>query len=118
MRNVDTDEKKILLQQRAYTLKLTQILGSCQNLISSSHHEQSHFCNFDIKNEFLDPKNPHVSIFRHQIAIEMELQHYFQNLREKISLYWQKIQTEITSEPLEVFEKKVFFHYYFLTTLA
>ena len=22
--------------------------------------KQSYFCNFDIKNEFLDPKNPHV----------------------------------------------------------
>ena len=45
--------------------------------------KQSHFCNFDIKNEFLDPKNPHEAIFRHQTASEMELQHYFQNLGAK-----------------------------------
>ena len=41
--------------------------------------KQSYLCNFDIENEFLDPKNPHVPIFGHQIASEMELQHYFQN---------------------------------------
>ena len=41
--------------------------------------KQSYFYNFDIKNEFLDPKNPHVAIFRYQIASEMELQDYFQN---------------------------------------
>ena len=41
--------------------------------------KQSYFCNFDIKNEFLDPQNPHVTIFRHHTASEMELQHYFKN---------------------------------------
>ena len=45
--------------------------------------KQSYFCNFDIKNELLDPKNPHVDIFRYQIALKMELQHYFQNSLEK-----------------------------------
>ena len=45
--------------------------------------KQSYFCNFGIKNEFLDPKNPHVAIFRHQTASEMELQHYFQNWEAK-----------------------------------
>ena len=42
--------------------------------------KQSYFCNFDIKNEFLDPKNPHVAIFRHETASEIDLQDYFQNL--------------------------------------
>ena len=45
--------------------------------------KQSHFCKFDIKKEFLDPKNPHVAIFRHQITPGMELQHYFQNSGSK-----------------------------------
>ena len=45
--------------------------------------KQSYFCNFDVKNEFLDPKNPHVAIFRHQIAPEIELQDYFQNSEAK-----------------------------------
>ena len=41
--------------------------------------KQSYFWNFDIKNEFLYPKNPQVAIFRHQTASEMKLQLYFQN---------------------------------------
>ena len=41
--------------------------------------KQSYFCNLGIKNEFVDPKNPHVAILGHQIVPEMELQHYFQN---------------------------------------
>ena len=45
--------------------------------------KQSYFCNFDNKNEFLDPKNPHVAIFRHQTASKLELQDYFQNLGAK-----------------------------------
>ena len=57
--------------------------------------KQSYFCNFDIKNKFLDPKNPLVVIFRHQIAAEMELQHYFQNSGAKFPLE-AKIQTAIT----------------------
>ena len=44
---------------------------------------QSYFCNFGIKNEFLDLKNPHVAIFRHKTASEMKLQHYIQNLETK-----------------------------------
>ena len=45
--------------------------------------KQSYFCNFDIKTEFLDPKNPHVTIFMHQNASEIKLQHYFQNSEAK-----------------------------------
>ena len=48
--------------------------------------KQSNFCDFDIKNKFLDFENPHVAIFRHQIAPEMELQHYFQNSGAKFLL--------------------------------
>ena len=54
--------------------------------------KQSHFCNFDIKNEFLDSKNPQVAIFRHQIAAEMQLQHYFQNLGAKSSSSGEKFK--------------------------
>ena len=54
--------------------------------------KQSYFCNFDIKNEFLDPKNPHVAIFMDQTALEMELQDYFQNLRAKSSSSGQKFK--------------------------
>ena len=54
--------------------------------------KQSYFCNFDIKNEFSEPKNPHVGIFRHQIAPEMELQHYFQNLEAKSPSIGQKFK--------------------------
>ena len=49
--------------------------------------KQSYFCDFDIKNKFLDLKNPHVAIFRHQIAPEMELQHYLQNSEAKFFVY-------------------------------
>ena len=45
--------------------------------------KQSYFCNFDIKNEFLDPKSPYLAIFKHQTASEMELKHYFQKLEAK-----------------------------------
>ena len=45
--------------------------------------KQSYFCNFDIKNEFLDFENSNVAIFKHQIAPETELQYYFQNLGAK-----------------------------------
>ena len=54
--------------------------------------KQSYFCNFDIKNEFFDPKKPHVAIFRHQIAREMELQHYFQNSGAKYPSSGQKFK--------------------------
>ena len=54
--------------------------------------KQSCFCNLDIKNEFFDPKNPHVAFFKHQIAPEMELQHYFQTLGAKFSSSGQKFK--------------------------
>ena len=54
--------------------------------------KQSNFCDFDVKNKFLDLKNPHVAIFRHQIAPEMELQHYFQNSGAKFSYRCQKFK--------------------------
>ena len=41
--------------------------------------KQLYFCNFDIKNEFIDPKNLHVAIFRHHTVLKIELQLYFQN---------------------------------------
>ena len=50
--------------------------------------KQSYFCNFDIKNESLDPENPHVAICRHQIASEIALQHYliFETREQNLSL--------------------------------
>ena len=54
--------------------------------------KQSYFCNFEIKNEFLDLKNPHLAIFRHQFAPKMELQLYFQNLGAKAPLSGQKFK--------------------------
>ena len=63
-----------LLQRHIY-LNLPRKLGSCQVFTM----KQLRFCNFDIKNEFLDPQNPRVAYFRLRIAPEMELQHYFQN---------------------------------------
>ena len=54
--------------------------------------KQSYFCNFGIKNEFSDPKNPHVAIFRHQIAAEIELRHYFQNSGAKSPSSGQKLK--------------------------
>ena len=56
--------------------------------------KQSYHCNFNIKNEFLDPKNPYVAIFRHQIAPEMEFQRYFQNLGAKSLCRGQKIKLQ------------------------
>ena len=57
--------------------------------------KQSYFFDFDMKNKFLNIKNPLVVIFMHQIAPEMELQHYFQNSGAKFILE-AKIQTAIT----------------------
>ena len=54
--------------------------------------KQWYFCYFDIKNEFHDTKNPYVAIFRHQIASEMELQHYFQKSGAKSPSSGQKIK--------------------------
>ena len=56
--------------------------------------KQSYFRNFDIKNELPDPKNPHVAIFRYQIAPEMEIpvQHYFQNSGAKSPSCGQKFK--------------------------
>ena len=54
--------------------------------------KQLYVCNFDIKNEFLDPKNPYVAIFRHQIALEVELQDYFQNSGAKSPSNGQKFK--------------------------
>ena len=48
-----------------------------------------------MKNKFLNIKNHLVVIFRHQIAPEIELQHYFQNSGAKFPLE-AKIQTAIT----------------------
>ena len=86
MINIATDEKKFFVS--ATRLHPEICLGSwavVKILIQVFNLKQSNFCDFDIKNKFLDLKNPHVAIFRHQIAPEMELQHYFQNSGAKIS---------------------------------
>ena len=93
MINIDTDEKKFFVS--ATRLHPEICLGSwvvVKNLIQVSNMKQSNFCNFDVRNKFLDLKNPHVTNFRHQIAAEMELQHYFQNSGAKISPRCQKFK--------------------------
>ena len=57
--------------------------------------KQSYFWNFDIKNELLDPKNPLVAIFRHQIAPEMELQHYFEKSGSKSPSSARKVKLQL-----------------------
>ena len=84
MCKVDINEKKNCRSDAPTPQNLPPKLGSRQNLKSIFQHEAVTFLQFfDIKNEFLDPKNPHVAIFRHQTASEMELQHYFKNSRAK-----------------------------------
>ena len=65
-------------------------LVKIQNRIFSI--KQSSFCSYDIKNKFSDPQNPHVAIFRYQIAPEMELRHYFQRSGAKSSSSGQKFK--------------------------
>ena len=67
-------------------------LGSRQNLNQFFSMKQSYFCNFDIKNEFLDPQNSLVAIFRYHTVSEMELRHYFQNLAAKSPSSGQKFK--------------------------
>ena len=87
MINIDTDEKKKIVS--ATPLHPEICLGSwavVKILIQVFTMKQSYFCNFDIKNKFLGLKNPHRAVFRHQIAPEMEIQHYFHNLGTKCPL--------------------------------
>ena len=81
MSNVDIDEKNLPPKR-----------GTRQNLKSIFHYEAVIFLQFDIKNEFLDPKNPHVAIFRHHTASEMKLQDYFQNSGAKSPSSGQKFK--------------------------
>ena len=64
MCNAGTDEKKTVAPQN-----LPQKLSSRSYILAI----------LASKMNFLDPKNPHVAIFRHRIASKMELQHCFQN---------------------------------------
>ena len=93
MINIDTDEKFFFVS--ATRLHPEIGLGSwavVKILIQVFNMKQSNFCNFDNKNKFLDLKNPHEAIFRHQIAPEMELQHYFQNSGVKFHSRCQKFK--------------------------
>ena len=58
MSNVDRDGKKDCHSDVPTPQNLPPKLGSRQNLKSIFTIKQSNFCNFDIKNEFLDPKTP------------------------------------------------------------
>ena len=72
-------KKKIVSATRLHPEICLGSWAVVKTLIQVFIMKQSNFCDFDIKNKFLDLKNSHVAIFRHQIAPEMELQHYFQN---------------------------------------
>ena len=80
MSSVDIDEKNFFVAATRLHPKIyPQSWALIKILNQFFTMKQSYFCNFDIKNEFLDPKNPHVAIFRHQTSSETELQDYFQN---------------------------------------
>ena len=80
MSNVDIDEKKFFV---AETRLNPEICPQSWAIVKIKNQffimKQSYFCNFDIKNKFFDPQNPHVAILRHQTASEMKVHDYFQN---------------------------------------
>ena len=78
MISIDTDEKNFVSATRLHPEIRLGSWAVVKILIQVFTTKHSYFCNFDIKNnKFLDLKNPHVAICRHQIAPEMELQYYF-----------------------------------------